>query len=46
MRTIIYNGLIVNEQKEYTGYIVIKDERIEKSAEGKPEESLIAYSDD
>ena len=46
MRTIIYNGLIVNEQKEYTGYIVIKDERIEKVAEGKPEESLIADADE
>ena len=46
MRTIIYNGLIVNEQKEYTGYIVIRDERIEKVAEGKPEESLIADADE
>lgn len=46
MRTIIYNGLIVNEQKEYTGYIVIKDERIEKVAEGKPDESLTADADE
>lgn len=37
MRTIIYNGLIINEQKEVTGYIVIKDELIETVASGEPD---------
>ena len=46
MRTIIYNGLIVNEQKEFTGYLVIQDELIEKVAEGSPEKSLMDEADE
>lgn len=46
MRTIIYNGLIINEQKEVTGYIVIKDELIETVASGEPDKNLMDEADE
>jgi len=46
MRTIIYNGLIINEQKEFTGYIVIKDELIETVASGEPDKNLMDEADE
>lgn len=42
MRTIIHNGLIINEGKEYIGHIVIDNDTITHIAEGNASEEILA----
>ncbi len=41
MRKVIYNGLIINEQKEFVGYIIIDNNIITSVVEGNPDETIL-----
>ncbi len=45
MKTIIYNADIVNEGKQFRGYVVIDDDLISAVAEGDPSSALLAECD-
>lgn len=45
MRTLIHNGLIINEGKEYVGYIVIDNNIIACVSEGVADETTIESAD-
>ena len=45
MRTIIHNGLIINEGKEYVGYIIIDNNTISHIADGVIDNCILATAD-
>lgn len=45
MRTIIYNGLIINEKNKYIGYIIIDNDTISQVVKGIAPPEVIAQAD-